>query len=279
MVMHRIERSGRDGGYTSSRNSAKVQYCLVNRIRLITSEIIARTQLLRLSKSRQNTSANAYLTSSEMIQDLENMFGEFDKVAKSDALLHDPKFGMAVANPKETFDEFLARFTSAIAPLDFTDRHKISNLRRTLGERLRFKMADGTTYTSFSQYVSRCRHCDLDLRQADGFSNRNRNDKDKPSSPYFKDQGLQAGNITGKSKNLNRYRSNNAVSTLCSGQLKQRLIKEGRCFKCGKKDHLATDTDAPCKDQVAIPDQQIVFDSKSVEVETASEHYESDSEN
>ena len=86
-----------------------------------------------------------------MIQDLENMFGEFDKVAKSDALSHDLKFRMAVANPKETFDEFLARFTSAIAPLDFTDRHKISNLRRTLSERLRFKMADSTTYTSFSQ--------------------------------------------------------------------------------------------------------------------------------
>ena len=214
-----------------------------------------------------------------MIQDLENMFGEFDKVAKSDALSHDLKFRMAVANPKETFDEFLARFTSAIAPLDFTDRHKISNLRRTLSERLRFKMADGTTYTSFSQYVSLCRQCDLDLRQADGFSNQNRNHKNKPSSSYSKGQRRQAENTTGQSKNLNRYRSNNAASTLCSGQLKQRLIKEFRCFKCGKKGHLATDIDAPCKDQVAIPDQRIVFDLKAVEVETASEHHESDSKN
>ncbi len=99
-----------------------------------------------------------------MIQDLENMFGEFDKVAKSDAFLHDHKFGMAVVNPNETFHEFFARITSAIAPLDFTDRHKISKLRRTFSERLCFMMADGTTYTSFSQSVSRCRQCDLDLR-------------------------------------------------------------------------------------------------------------------
>ena len=156
-----------------------------------------------------------------MIQDLENMFGEFDKIAKSDALLHDPKFGIAIANPKETFDEFLARFTSAIAPLDFTDRHKICNLQRTLSERLCFKMADGTTYTSFSQYVSRCRQCDLDLCQADGFSNRNQNNKKKSSSFYSKGQGRQARNTTEQSKNLNRYRSSNTTFTLRSGQLKQ----------------------------------------------------------
>lgn len=109
------------------------------------------------------TSANAYLISSEMIQDLENMFGEFNKVAKSDALLHDLKFGIAVANSKETFDEFFARFTLAIAPLDFTDCHKISNLQRTLSEHLHFNMANSTTYISFSQYVLCCRQCDLDL--------------------------------------------------------------------------------------------------------------------
>lgn len=61
------------------------------------------------------------MTSSEIIQDLKNMFSEFDKVAKSEALLHDLKFGMAIAKPKETFDLFFTRFTSAITPLDFLD--------------------------------------------------------------------------------------------------------------------------------------------------------------
>ena len=94
-----------------------------------------------------------------MIQDLENIDREFDKVAKSDALLHFPKFGMGVnnANAKKTFDEFLARFTIVIAPLNFSNRHKISNLQKTPSKRLCFKMADGTSYTSFNQYVSRCR--------------------------------------------------------------------------------------------------------------------------
>lgn len=63
-----------------------------------------------------------------MIQDLENIFGKFNKVAKLDALLYNAKFVIAVDNFKETFDEFIARFTSVIIPLVFTDRHKISNL-------------------------------------------------------------------------------------------------------------------------------------------------------
>lgn len=67
--------------------------------------------------------------------------------------------------------------------------------------------------------------------------------------------------------------------TLFSEQPKQRLIKKDWCFKCGKKSHLTTDTDALCKDQVAILDQQIISDLKAVEVETASEYHKSDSEN
>lgn len=72
-------------------------------------------------------SANVYITSSKMIQELENMFGLFYNVTKSNTLLHKPKFGITIDNPKETFDEFFARFTSAIVSLDFIDYCKISN--------------------------------------------------------------------------------------------------------------------------------------------------------
>ena len=103
-------------------------------------------------KAKANiTSANTYLTSSKIIQDLDNIFDEFDKVVKSNAFLHDPKFGMAIANPKETFDEFFARFTSAIAPLEFTDCYKISNLQKTFIKYFCFKIVDDTTYTLFSE--------------------------------------------------------------------------------------------------------------------------------
>lgn len=99
-----------------------------------------------------------------------------------------PKFGIAIDNLKETFDKFLVRFTSAIAPLDFTDYYKISNLQRTLSEYLSFKKVDSIMYTSFSQYILQCRQCDLDLCQADEFSNQNKTDKNKLGSSSFKSQ-------------------------------------------------------------------------------------------
>ena len=69
-----------------------------------------------------------------MIQNLENIFDEFDKIAKSDTLLYDPKFDMAIVNSNKTFDIFFVRFTLAIVLLDFSNRHKISNLWQTLSE-------------------------------------------------------------------------------------------------------------------------------------------------
>lgn len=53
-------------------------------------------------------SINAYSSISKMIQNLENIFAKFDKIAKSDTLLHNPKFSIVVLNPKKTFNKFLA---------------------------------------------------------------------------------------------------------------------------------------------------------------------------
>lgn len=81
------------------------------------------------------------------------MFSEFNKFAKSDILLYDLHFSIAIANAKKTFNEVLARFISAIATLDFQDCYKISNFWRTLNESLCFQMANDKTYTWWSEYV------------------------------------------------------------------------------------------------------------------------------
>lgn len=73
-------------------------------------------------KSKANSIfANTYFTTSKIIQDLENIFSKFDKVAKLDTFLYNLKFDMAIANPKEIFNKFFARFTLVIALFDFID--------------------------------------------------------------------------------------------------------------------------------------------------------------
>lgn len=113
---------------------------------------------------------------------MENIFGKFDNIAKLDAFLYDPKFGMAIANSKETFDKFLVRFISAIALFDFIDWYKISNLWQILNKWLWFKIADNIIYTLFSQYVSYYYQYNLDHYQADGFRTSNKEDKSKKMS-------------------------------------------------------------------------------------------------
>lgn len=73
-------------------------------------------------------SANIYLTFFEIIWDVKNVFGKFDKIAKSDTFLYELKFVMAIANAKKTFNTFFTKFSSAIASLDFINWYKISNL-------------------------------------------------------------------------------------------------------------------------------------------------------
>lgn len=62
------------------------------------------------------------------------MFGKFNRVVKSNTLLHDFKFGMTVINSKKTFNEFFAKFFLVIATLEFTDYHKIFNFWQILSK-------------------------------------------------------------------------------------------------------------------------------------------------
>lgn len=68
-----------------------------------------------------STFANSYLIASKIIQDLENIFGKFNKVLKLDAVLYDFKIIIAIAKPKKTFNKFFVEFISAIILFDFTD--------------------------------------------------------------------------------------------------------------------------------------------------------------
>ena len=69
-----------------------------------------------------------------MLEDLNNMYDEFDPYGTFDARLHDSDFNM---KKKQTFDEFLITFIAIIAPLQLSEQQKISHLTRTIIRRFR----------------------------------------------------------------------------------------------------------------------------------------------
>ena len=178
---------------------------------------------------------------------------------------------MGFKKEKETFDEFLARFTTAKAPLSLSEVQKISTLRRTINNRLRYRILDGNLDVSFIQLVTHLRKLNLDLRQADhiskgsGGSDRKAGesmnkfkskvkDKDKDDDTVRGSSQKSAGSIN---KSYPRYPSHVA----------DRLQKEGRCFKCLKTGHRATDAGAPCKEVSALTADQIAIQLKAVGIQ------------
>ena len=92
------------------------------------------------------------------------MYGEFDPAGTAEATLYDPDFNM---KNNETFDDFLTRYTSTIAPLQLGEQQQISNLIRTITPRLRWQTINGSKPTSFQAYVQQLRQCDLNMRLLD----------------------------------------------------------------------------------------------------------------
>lgn len=117
-----IERSRKDGSYLEFKFCQSAILYIYEQDKINYIRDYYKNIAFEFIKSKANLIfVNIYFTVSEIIQDLKNMFGQFDKIAKSNALLYNPKFGMAIANLKKTFDKFFARFTSLIIWLDFTD--------------------------------------------------------------------------------------------------------------------------------------------------------------
>ena len=158
-------------------------------------------------KTRSTPGAvDPYLTLSELMEDLDHIFGNFDKLAKCNAELNDPKFGMGERDPKETFEEFLTRFTTTIAPLNLPEMQKIWSLQRTITTVLRHKLNDGTTMTSYRDTVARLRRIDTGYRQIE-------------SSRPKKDTSASARSRT--SYNLNR--TGNTADRPTGGGITKRL--------------------------------------------------------
>lgn len=106
-------------------------------------------------------SEDPYNTTKEMILELHSIFNNYDKLAKNNALLHNPAFAI---KKKEVFNEFYTRFSATITPLGYSENHKIAALRRLITLKLRLRIANILS-PSFRSVIEHLRKTNQDLRQ------------------------------------------------------------------------------------------------------------------
>ena len=74
------------------------------------------------------TSEDSYVTAKKIINNLYNIFNNFDKIIKYDTQLYSP----AIITREIFFNEFYIRFSITIALLNYNETYKISILKRLL---------------------------------------------------------------------------------------------------------------------------------------------------
>ena len=207
-----------------------------------------------------------YVDSSEMIADIDAMFGVFDKVAKASATLYDPSFPMGVKDSKETFETFYTRFSATIAPLNLPEDLRKMNLTQMISTRLKTRTA-GQTFNTYRDLVNYVRKLDLDLRAVDAVKASNNSDK--------KDSKKGSGSNNSNSSRPQNSRTNTGMNAFSRKynfpkHVTDKIASKGLCFKCLKKGHRAGNSDAPCKNDEYMSKEQVELHLKVAGVEVSS---------
>ena len=74
-----------------------------------------------------------------MILELYNIFNNYNKLIKNNALLYNPAFTI---KKKKIFNKFYTRFSAIITLLNYSESYKIAILRRFITLKLRLRIAD-----------------------------------------------------------------------------------------------------------------------------------------
>ena len=228
-----------------------------NKINYVRDKTRDNAQAIIWHKAKSNFS-ESYKKLKKLIEDLSNVF-EKEEQNKHRTLLQQlfsSNFAMSAKNQNETFEKFLARFTSTMSSLRLSDDDKIMHLYRNLSNQLTERIYHLNDLTEYAKYLR-------DVRQ---IINQMKIRSDiKSSAPAFvtdKTREVRASKtsrkktITKKSfEERLKIRAQFAVKvmlTRLSAHIRNRFKKEERCFKCESKKHMTFDLNAPCKNKEQI---------------------------
>jgi hypothetical protein len=115
-------------------------------------------------------SEDPYRALGDMFEDLDQAFGNINEEEINGETLHSPNFQMGVVKKNETLDDFIIRFRKTIRPLtkSMTQKQLAAAFRRNLNRRLRGRLADGTTYNTLAEIITKVKKINVQLIAAYG---------------------------------------------------------------------------------------------------------------
>lgn len=194
-------------------------------------------------------SVHPYLYLDELVQDLENIYGEDSTRLRNrhEQELFSSSFPMgAPGKTNETLESFLGRFLATIAPLQLPDHSKISHLKRTIAVRYIDRSAYIEETDSFQKYLKGIRAIDDTIKSAEARPKTTFADsKTRPTRAAAATRKDVANAVPRTSAPFNYLRR-------FPPHVQTKIKTEGRCGKCFKKGHVYTQADAPCKNEEPI---------------------------
>jgi hypothetical protein len=152
----------------------------------------------------------------KMIQFLEATYGDPNKELTAWSRLDNLKQG------KKNFTSHFANFRHIIADANLNESAQISQLRRTLSDNIREKMAGVEIPDTLDGYANLIQRYDNDLRYLPS----GRSVVSSKTTRYPVEMEIDAA-------------GSSAYAPKHSAE-RQKRVKEGRCFKCGEKGHIST---------------------------------------
>ena len=95
-----------------------------------------------------------YLRVKEILYDLEDIFGDYNKESIVDTKLYNPRFSIGIKDSKKIFNIFYTRFTTAIISIVISKRKKISYLRRLITVRLKYRLLNFLISILYRELIS-----------------------------------------------------------------------------------------------------------------------------
>ena len=163
-----------------------------------------------------------------LVQFLESTYGDPNKELTAWSRLDNLKQG------KKNFTSHFANFRQIIADANLNEAAQISQLRRTLADNIREKMAGVEIPETLDAYANLIQRYDNDLRYLPS----SRPHVSSRTARYPVEMEIDASATTD-------YAPKNSAE-------RQKRIKEGRCFKCGKTGHISPLCPLP------MPKQQVL---------------------